>query len=172
MTGITAVTKDCVMYGHNGYLKVTAVDVGATVGDFQVEWGADQYYPDLHQAMGPVVGTGKITGGFFRLSCTIAEFDYTNLVNVLGDVGADSTGSSEKFGGKALENVSEVTDVVLYGVERNDAKDVMVTIPAAYVEVGSIGFSKTGESTLELTFHGLYAAATPSTLPGYIEIEK
>ena len=28
------------------------------------------------------------------------------------------------------------------------------------------------ESGLEVTFHGLYTVALPTTLPGYIEIEK
>lgn len=172
MGGISANTANYVVYGTKGYITVDGTDVGATQGDFVVEWGVTQYYPDFSQAKGPVAGTGKVTEGFFRLRCTITEFDYDILSKVVGSIGADSTGTSEKFGGASLGDVTEVSNVILTGVTRQDGKALKVTIPKAYIEVGNITFSKGDIATMDVTFHGLYTTSAPDTLPGYIEIAK
>lgn len=172
MGGITAATGNNLLYGTNGYLSVGAVDLGATEGDFQVEWGAEHYYPDLAQALGPLAGTGKVSNAFFRLKATLAEFGWTNLSAILAELGADSSGSSYKFGGGVLNAPVELQNVTLLGLTRNDNKPVKITLPVCYVEVDSIAFSKAKEATLPVTFIGLYTTTDPKKLPGFIEIGK
>lgn len=172
MGGISATTPNNILYGTNGYVQVGSTDLGATVGDFSCEWGAGHYYPNLTQAMGPLSGTGKINEGFFRLKFTLAEFGWTNLSAILAELGADSSGSSYKFGGGTLTTPTELTTVTLVGVTRNDSKAVKVTLPKCYVEVDAIAFSKDKESTLPVTLIGLFTATDYNKLPGYIEIAK
>lgn len=47
----------------------------------------------------------------------------------MGSVGSDSTGTSYKFGGKAMAIPVEVTNVEVKGVRRNDLKAWKATIP-------------------------------------------
>jgi len=172
MGGISASTSTNLLYGTNAYLTVNAIDIGATLGDVEISWGVTQYFPDLAQALGPVAGTGKVTEGMFSIGVTIAEWSWAILSASLGSIGAVSTGDSYKFGGGALANITEVSNVIVTGVTRNDGKEFKATIKTAYVEVGNVTMSKGSETGLELTFHGLYVVTTPSTMPGYIEIEK
>lgn len=172
MGGISANTAYNILYGTDGYVTVNGNDIGATVGEITIEWGVTQTYPDLAQARGPVAGTGRTTEGFFRIRVTLAEWDYDNLQHVMGSIGADSSGASEKFGGATLGDVVEVDNVKVTGVLRQDGKAFEATIPKAYVEVGNITLAEGDITTLEVTFHGLYTTDAPKTLPGYIEIEK
>lgn len=172
MGGISTTTPNELMYGTDGYITINGTDIGATLGDIGIEWGTTQYYPDLAQARGPVSGTGRVTEGFFRITCTIAEWAWTNLAAAIGSIGSDSTGTSYKFGGATLTTPTEVTSVIVVGVNKNSGKDFRATIPKAYVEVGNITLAEGAETGLQLTFHGLYTTALPTTLPGYIEIEK
>ena len=169
---ITSSTAGNILYGTNGYMTANSVNLGATEGDFSVEWGAEHYFPDLFQAFGELSGTGKVTKGFFRLKTTLAEFGWTNLSAILAELGADSSGSSYKFGGGTMGDLVELTNVILLGLTRNDGKPVRVTLPKAYVEVDAIAFSKAKESTLPVTFFGLYTATDYNKLPGYVEIAK
>lgn len=172
MGGISSTTGNNILYGTDGYVTVNAVDVGATEGDIVVEWSLTQYYPDLAQARGPVSGTGIVSEGTFSITVTLAEFSWTNLSQVMGSLGATSTGTSYKFGGSALNDITELDNVVVTGVARNDGKDFLAVITKAYVEVGNLSLSEGKESTLEVTFHGLYTTAAPTTLPGAIYFEK
>lgn len=172
MGGISASTSGNTLYGTDGYVTANAIDLGATVGDFQVEWGTEHYYPDFSQARGPISGTGKVTGGFFRIKVTLAEFGWTNLSGILAELGADSSGNSYKFGAGTLDDPVEISSIILTGIEKKSGKAVKVTIPTAYVEVDSLAFSKGQETTLPVTFHGLFTTTDPTKLPGYIEIQK
>jgi len=172
MGGITTNTPNRILYGTDGYVTVDGTDIGATLGQIEVQWSVDQYYPDLAQARGPVSGTGKVVGGEFSISVTLAEWDYDTLSNVMGSIGADSSGTSEKFGGAALDDVTEVSNVVVTGITRKDGKAFTATIPTAYVEVDGFVLEEGKEAGLKVTFHGLYTTSAPTTLPGYIEIEK
>ena len=69
-----------------------------------------------------------------------------------------------------LGTVTEVDNVVVTGVTRNDGKAFQATIPTAYVEIGNIELAEAKESTLEVTFMGLYTLTDPKKLPGYLEI--
>lgn len=172
MGGISATTPNDILYGTDGFMTVNAVDLGATIGDITVEWGVTHYYPDLAQARGPVSGTGIVTDGFFRAQVTIAEWKWTQIAEVMGSIGSVSSGDSYKLGGRALSTAVEVSNVIVTGVQKNGGKDFRATIPKAYVTVGGIVLSETKETGLQLTFEGLYSTAAPTTLPGYIEIEK
>lgn len=172
MGGISSTTPNDILYGTDGYMTVNAVDLGATLGDIVIEWGVTHYYPDLAQARGPLSGTGIVTEGFFRAQVTIAEWLWTALTQVMGSVGSTSSGDSYKLGGQALGTAVEVSNVIVTGVEKNSGKDFKATIPKAYVTVGGITLSEKQETGLQLTFEGLYTTSLPTTLPGYIEIEK
>lgn len=172
MGGISSTTPNDILYGTDGFVTVNSVDLGATIGDITIEWGVTHYYPDLAQARGPLSGTGIVTDGFFRAQVTIAEWKWTQLTQVMGSVGSTSSGDSYKLGGRALSQAVEVTAVVVTGVQKNSGKDFRATIDKAYVTVGGITLSETKETGLQLTFEGLYSTTAPTTLPGYIEIEK
>ena len=172
MGGVTTTTIGSTLFGTDGYVTVNGVDIGATIGDITVEFGAAHYYPDYAQARGNLQGSGVVIDGFFRIKVTMAEHSWTTLAAVMGSVGSDSTGTSYKFGGKAMAIPVEVTNVIVTGVRRNDLKAWKATIPAAYTEFSELVLMEKQESGLEVTFHGLYTVALPTTLPGYIEIEK
>lgn len=168
MGGITANTKNGLLYGTNGYMEVDGTDLGATVGDFSVEWAAEMYYPDIAQALGPVEGTGRVVKGEFRLKTTVTEWTYSVLSAILATYGASSDANSETLGGGTLGPITEVSDVKLLGLTRNDGKPVEIVIPKAYVEAGNLTVSKGSETGIEVTFHGLYNATFPSQMPGKI----
>lgn len=172
MGGVTATTLGNTLFGTDGFVTVGGADIGATIGDIVIEWGATHYYPDYAQARGPLQSSGVVTDGFFRIKVSIAEHSWTTLSAVMGSVGSDSTGASYKFGGQAMAIPVEVSDVVVTGVRRNDLKAWRATVPAAYTEFGGLTLSEKTESALEITFHGLYTVSAPTTLPGFIEIEK
>ena len=172
MGGISTNTPTRTLFGTDGYVTVDTVDLGATLGDIEVSWSAEQYYPDYAQARGPISGSGKVTGGTMSISVTVAEFAWTNLTEVMGSVGSDSSGDSYKFGGAALTNVTEVDNVIVTGITTLGSKEFRATIGKAYVEVGNLTLAEASETGLQLTFHGVYTTAAPTTLPGYIEIEK
>lgn len=172
MGGVTTTTIGNTLFGTDGYVTVNGTDIGATVGDITVEWGAAHYYPDYAQARGPLQSSGVVLDGFFRVKVVMAEHSWTTLSAVMGSVGSDSTGASYKFGGQAMAIPVEVTNVEVVGVRRNDGKAWKATIPAAYTEFSELVLSEKAESGLEVTFHGLYTVAAPTTLPGAIYIEK
>ena len=172
MGGISVDTTGELLYGTDGYVTVDSVDLGATLGDIVIEWGYTPYYPDLAQARGPVAGTGIVTEGFFRAQVTIAEWRWANLTKVMGALGSDSSGDSYKFGGQALASMVEVDNVIVTGVQKNGGKDFKATIAKAYATPGGVTLSEKQETGLQLTFEGLYQVASPTTLPGYVQIEK
>jgi hypothetical protein len=172
MGGVTTTTPGNILYGTDGYVKVGSQDIGATVGIIRVEWPITHYYPNLAQARGSVAGTGAIQDGYFRVKVSMAEHSWLTLSAVMGSVGSDSTGSSYKFGGKALTVPTELANVVVEGVKLNSGKAWRATIPACYTIIEGLDLAEGEESTLEITFEGLYTVALPTTLPGYIEIEK
>ena len=170
--GINANTATNLIYGTDGYMTVNSVDLGATKGDLEISWSLTQYYPDIAQARGPVAGTGRVTEGRFQVKVTILEWTYTVLSQFVGSWGYSSTATSEKIGGGSLKNLTEVNNVIITGITRNDNKAVRVTIPKAYVELGDIKFSEKEETSIDVTFIGLFTTTSPSTLPGYIEIQR
>ena len=172
MGGISATTPNDILYGTDGYCTVDSVDLGATLGDITIQWGYTPYYPDLAQARGNVSGTGIVTDGFFRATVTIAEWKWTQLAKVMGALGAVSSGDSYKLGGAAMAAMVEVNNVIVTGVQKNSGKDFRATIPVAYATPGDVVLSEKKETGLQITFEGLFTAAAPTKLPGYIEIEK
>ena len=166
--GISANTPGNLLYGTDGYLTVNGVDLGATIDAIGVEWGIEQYYPDLAQARGSLSGTGKVTKGEFRIKCKLAEWQYAVLSTLCGSYGTSSDANSETLGGGILGSVTEVTNVILSGVTKNSGKAFMEVIPKAYVELGNIELNEAKETVLETTFHGLFIASTPTKLPGYL----
>jgi hypothetical protein len=172
MGGITANTENGLLYGTNGYLTVDSVDVGATTGDFSIEWMVEQYYPDIAQALGPVSGTGRVIKGEFRIKTTLTEWTYAVLADLLASYGASSDSNSETLGGGQLGSIREVDNVILTGLTRNDGKAVQATILRAYVEADNLSIGKSKETGIPVTFHGLYNATEPDRMPGKIQFAK
>ena len=172
MGGISATTAADILYGTDGYVTVDGVDLGATLGDITIQQGFTPYYPDLSQARGNVAGTGIVTDAFFRATVTIAEWKWTQLVKVMGSIGSTSSGDSYKLGGQAMAAMVEVDNVIVTGVQKNGGKDFKATIPKAYAMPGDIVLSEKKETGLQITFEGLFTVSAPTTMPGYIEIEK
>ncbi len=172
MGGISSTTPNNIVYGTDGFITVGAVDMGATEGEIKVEWEIKQYYPDLAQARGPVAGTGRTIEGSFKVMVKLTEWQYATLSTIIGSYGNSSTATSEKYGGGTLGTITEVSNVVVTGITRNDTKAFRVTIPISYVELGGVSLDENKETVLDVTFNGLYTTAAPKTLPGYIEIAR
>lgn len=172
MGGITTSTENNILYGTHAYMTVNNIDIGATTGDFGIEWEQTQYYPDFTQALGRVKGTGKVTAGQFRLTTTMTEWNYDVLKVIMASYGYSDSGDSERIGAGTQGTVTELPNVILTGFSRNDGKAVRVTIPYATVTIGNPTLNKTGHAEFQVTFDGLYTAAAPDDLPGKIEFEK
>lgn len=130
----------------------------------------EEYYPDLLQALGPVAGTGKIIGATGTITCTMAEWNYTVLA-ALFHLGQSTDANSQKIGSGAVGTITELDNVVITGLTRNDSKPFRVTAAKARVTSPVATTLGKGEvAGLEVTFETLYTTASPSTFPMYIEI--
>lgn len=170
MGGISSNTGNYILYGTGGYITVNSTDIGSLIGDIAIEMATEEYYPDLLQALGPVSGTGKIIGATGKITCTMAEWYYT-VLSALFHLGNSTDASSQKIGSGAIGTITELTNVVITGVTRNDTKAFKVTIAKARVTSPiATTLSKSEIAGLEVTFEALYTTNAPSTFPMYIEI--
>lgn len=167
-----ATNKNYILYGTDGYVTVNGTDLGHTIGDIQIELSTEEYYPDLSRARGPVLGTGRIVGAGSKVTVTVAEWQYATL-GTLFSSGASSDANSEKLGSGSLGTITELTNVIVTGVTRNDGKAFRCTL--GYARVTSpiaADLAESAESGLEITFEALFTDAAPKTMPGWIEIAK
>lgn len=172
MGGISANTGNYILYGTNGYMTVNGTDVGATIGDIAIEMATEEYYPDLAQARGPVSGTGKIIAGTGKITATLAEWNYT-VLSALHHLGASTDANSETIGSGTIGTITELTNVIVTGVSRNDGKAFKATIAKARVTSPiSATLSEKQESGLEVTFEALYTLNSPSTYPMWVQFSK
>lgn len=172
MGGISANTGNYILYGTDGFITVNGTDLGATEDAISIEWMVEQYYPDLAQARGNVAGTGRVVKGEFKIKVKITEWQFATLSLLCGSYGVSSDANSEKYGGGTLGTVSEISNVIVTGITRNDNKAFKATIATAFVELGNVELSESKETVLEVTFNGLYTTSAPKTLPGFINIAK
>ena len=171
MGGISANTANYILYGTDGYLTVNAVDLGATLGEISGELATGEYYPNLAQARGPVVGTGKVVEASGKITVTLAEWNFA-VLRTLFSSGYSSDANSEVIGSGSLGTITELDDVVITGVSRNDGKAFRVTIFHARVTSPiPVTLQEDQESGLEVTFEALFTAAAPTTMPIMIEFE-
>lgn len=170
MGGISSNTGNYILYGTGGYVTVNGTDIGSLIGDIAIEMATEEYYPDLMQALGPVVGTGKIVGATGKVTATMAEWYYTVLA-ALFHLGSSTDANSQKIGSGAIGTITELTNVVITGITRNDNKPFRVTIEKARVTSPVATTLSKGEiAGLEVTFEALYTTNAPATFPMYIEI--
>lgn len=168
----TTIDGTKLLYGTDGYLTVNAVDVGATEDDFEVSMDATEFYPELHQALMPIAGTGKIIGADGEVTVKIAQFAYTTL-STMYSLGASSDASSEKIGSGALGTISELDNIILTGMSRNDGKAFRVTMAKGRVSSPiKLTLSKKKNASLAITFKPLAVASAPSRFPMWIEFAK
>jgi hypothetical protein len=170
--GITANTPGNMLRLHKGYFEVNSTALGSRPdGDVTIAVNIVKDYPDLAGAIDKVRGTGAIVEAFGSLQGTLNEFAFTVLTIVLGDIGYDSSGSSNKVGGQTVGTVHELANIKYTGVNKADGKAVTVTIPYGVVTIDSL----TGGNSpvqYQVTFETLVDPSTPTTYGMYIEIEK
>lgn len=167
-----ATNSNYILYGTDGYVTANSTDLGHTLGEIEVELSTEEYYPDLSRARGPVKGTGRIVGAASKVTVTLAEWQYATL-STLFSMGASSDANSEKIGSGALGTITEIANIIVTGVTRNDSKAFRVTIPFARVTSPlAASLAEASETGLEVTFEGLFTDAAPATMPGWIEIAK
>lgn len=169
MGGISATTGNNILYGTDGFLTIGSTDLGATEDSISIEWSIDQYYPSLAQARGNVAGTGRVVKGEFKIKVKITEWQYTVLAMFCGSYGASSDANSQKIGGGVLGTITEVSNVKVTGITRNDGKAFQAVVGIAYVEIGNVDLAEAKETTLEVTFNGLFTTSAPKTMPGFIQ---
>lgn len=170
--GITANTPGNLLRLHKAYLEVNNTAIGARPdGDITIATNIVKDYPDLSGAIDKVRGTGAIVEASGSVQATLIEFSYAILSIALGDIGYDSTGSSNKIGGQTVGTVHELANVKVTGINRADGKAVVVTIAYAVVTVESMAG---GNSPVQYqcTFETLVDPSTPTTYGMTIEIEK
>lgn len=170
--GISAATPGNMLRLHKGYVTVNGTALGARPdGDITIGITTVKDYPDLSGAIDKVRGTGAVVEASGTVQVTLNEFSYAVLCVVLGDVGYDSSGSSNKIGGQTVGTVHELADVTLTGLNKADGKAVEVTIAYAEVTVDSLAG---GNSPVQYqaTFSTLVDPSTPTTFGMTIETEK
>lgn len=172
MGGISSNTPNYILYGTNGYMTVGGTDIGSTSGDFVIEMATEEYYPDLAQALGPLVGTGKIIGATGKITVKLAEWNYA-VLSLLHHLGASSDASSETIGSGSLGTITELSNIIITGISRNDGKAFKCTMDKGRV-TSPIGatLSEKSEAGLEVTFECLYTTANPAKFPMYIQFAK
>jgi hypothetical protein len=171
MGGISEQTGNYILYGTDCYLTVNGVDLGALIGEVRFEMTTTDYYPDLAQARGPVKGTGKIIEFVGKITATLAEWKFSILAS-LWSMGASSTADSEKIGSGDVANVTELTNIIITGISRNDLKPVKVTM--VYGRVTSplaAPLLEAEVSGLEVTFEALFDPSAPTKIPMWIEFD-
>lgn len=170
--GITANTPGNLLRLHKGYFEVNNTALGSRPdGEVTVAINVVKDYPDLAGAIDKVRGTGAIVEASGSLQGSLNEFSYAVLSIILGDIGYDSSGSSNKIGGQTVGTVHELANVKYTGINKADGKAVTVTIPYGVVTTESL----TGGNSpvaYEVTFETLVDPTTPTTFGMYIEIEK
>lgn len=172
MGGISANTAGKLLYGTDGYVTANGTDLGATSGDIAVEMATEEYYPDLMQARLPLAGTGKVIGAGGKVTVTMEEWAYS-VLSLLFSVGASSDADSEKIGSGALGTITEIDNVIVTGVSRNDGKAFKVTMAKARVTSPvQATLSEKQETGLEVVFEALGTPSAPSTMPMWIEFDK
>lgn len=170
MGGISATTANNLLYGTDGYIEVNGTDIGATIGDIVVEMATEEYYPDLFQARLPLAGTGKIIGASGKITVTLAEWSYA-VLSTLYSMGASSNATSEQIGSGALGTITELSDVKVMGVTKNNGNAFIATIVKARVTSPLSATLAEGQETgLEVVFEALGTPSAPSTMPMWINI--
>jgi hypothetical protein len=130
----------------------------------------EEYYPEFTQALGPVVGTGRVIGATGTVTVTMAEWNYTVLATLF-HMGSSTDANSQKIGSGAVGTITELTNVIITGATRNDNKDFRVTMAKARVSSPiATTLSPTEIAGLQITFEALYNVNAPSTYPMFIEI--
>lgn len=168
----TTIDGTKLLYGTDGYLTVNSTDVGATEGDFEVTMNTTEYYPDLHQSLLPLAGTGKIIGADGSIKTKLTQYTYS-VLSTLFSVGASSDANSEKIGSGALGTITELNNVVLTGLQRNDGRPVRITMAKARVTGGiTLTLSKKQNASMDVEFKPLGVTSAPNTFPMWIEIGK
>lgn len=167
-----ATDSNGILYGTDGYVTVNGTDIGHTIGEIEIELGTEQYYPDLARARGPVKGTGRVVSGASKITVTIAQWQYAILATLFS-MGASSDANSEKIGSGSLGTITEIPNIIITGISRNDGKAFRATIPYARVTSPlAAALAPKQEAGLEITFEGLFTDAAPSTMPGWVEFAK
>lgn len=158
-----------IIYGTDGYVTVDGTDLGHYLGDIEIEMAPEEYYPDFSRARGPVSGSGKIIGATGKVTLTLAEWQFS-VLSTLFSLGSSSDANSEKIGSGTIGTITELDNVIVTGITRNDSKAVKVTIVKARVTSPiATNLSEKQESGLAVTFEALYLDAAPSTFPMYVE---
>lgn len=172
MAGLTSGTAGSMIFGTGAYIQVNNTDLGALTGEVQFEFGQEVYYPDFINAPMPVAGTGRVISASGKITCTMAEWQYTVLSTLFSSFGANST-TSYTIGSGSIGTVCELDNIIIQGIEKNSGKDARVTMIKGRVTSNlSTTLSKTKESGFEVTFESLAVIGTPMTFAMMLEIEK
>lgn len=166
---LDASTAGKMLYGRDGYVDVGGVSLGATLGDITFEMKAVEYYPEIAQALGPVAGTGRIIGATGQVKVTLAEWAYAKL-STLFSMGTSSDAQSETVGGGSVGTITELSNVRITGITRNDNKPFLCTITSCRV-TSPLGatLAPNKETGLEVVFEALFSATAPKVFPMKIQ---
>jgi hypothetical protein len=170
--GISAISPGNLLRLHKGYFEVNGTALGARPDeDVTIAVNVVSDYPDLAGAIDRVRGTGAVVEASGSLQGSLTEFSYAVLSITLGDIGYDSSGSSNKIGGQTVGTSHELAQVKYTGVNKADGKAVSVTIPYATCKVESLAGGNS-PVVYQVTFETLVDPSTPTTYGMYIEIQK
>jgi len=140
------------------------------MGDIEIEMSTEQFYPELRPSRGAIAGTGRVVGAAGKITCTMSEWNYTVLASLFS-LGASSTANSSRIGSGAIGAITELSNVQIVGLTRNDGKAVRVTMARARVTSPvATTFSSNENAAIELVFEALFVATAVRTFPMWIEI--
>lgn len=175
MGGLSSDTVNYLVIAPGAYVTVGGTDIGALVNEIVYRVRREIYHPDLYGAKGEIKGTGHDIRAVPELTFTMTEFEYAKLQKAMARVGADSDANSEWIGGGTIGAISDTDypEVKVLGVTRHDGKAIEVVLNQAYISnEPEVTFSDREDSTIEVTFTGVYTAAAPTTFPAKLYIAK
>ncbi len=172
MGGLSSTTANNMLFGTNAFMTVGGTDIGALLGELQVEMTNEQYYPDIAQAPMPVSGTGKVITAGGKITVTMAEWQYTVLSTLFANYGSNSS-TSYTIGSGSIGAVTELDNVIITGAQKNSGKNFKVTMVKGRITSAlAATLSKKQEASIEVTFEALSVVGNPSVMPMWIEMEK
>lgn len=179
MSGITANTVERLLRNLAGALTVNAVAMGAyEEGDVAFEPELEYDAPQFGGAWGIIAGSEIVSLAGGRLTINMKESHYAALSVYFGELGYDSTGTSEQIGGRNFASNpfrKLLGEVVFAGMIRGgpgDTQAVKIVMVNAVMGPPPLTLSGKASATFPVVFEVRYAAGTPGTYPVSIYLEK
>ena len=174
MAGISATTPNNLVIAPGAYVTVAGTDMGALMNEIVYRVRRATYHPKLFGAKGFIKGTGHDNEAVPELVFTMTEFEYSLLSEAMDRLGNSSDANSEWHGAGTIGKIADADYPVVkvLGTTRHDGKAIHIVLDQAFISNDpEVTLSDEEDSTLEVVFTGVYAAASATTFPAKFAAE-